>query len=488
MFARTLDATALVEREQCKSVRQATHSSFFKRHGTIAGRSEQGASGEVRAAVFAMSSRSLGALVLVTVVLVAGSTMPASAAPNRAMAARPAVVHNVPGKHNPVGKLLGIVRSHSAAKSASRAFSASPLLYNGGPVQRSSAVYSIFWIPGSYSLPAGYANLVSQYFRDVAHDSYATSNVYSSDTQYYQVTGGVKRFASYSVSYKGAFVDTNPLPPDGCPNYLLSDGSMSRNCITDAQIETEIRSVVAAHRLPVGLSSEYFVFTPQGLASCGDASALAQGGCYAPFSFNGYCAYHSSTTPNASAVLYANMPYAGTPGCSPGQSNSDPIGAVVNTVSHEHNETITDPLGNGWFDSAGNENGDKCSNSFGTPVGTSGLGTFNQVINGRDYLLQQEWSNRSNTCVQRNVFPQPTASIAYTPARPVHAKNVKFTAVADDVDDTRFNYRWILPNGNISSLRSLTYKFSYAGTKRIVLIVTDSRGDQTKVVRTVAIA
>ena len=436
-----------------------------------------------------MSFRYRAALVLATLVVVAGSATPARAASHRAPIDRPAVVRDPSGKHSRVRKLLGIVRSGGDATSALRASSSSPLLYNGGPVQQSSAVYSIFWVPGSYSLPAGYANRVSQYFRDVAHDSYRTSNVYSSDTQYYQLVGDVKRFASYSVSYKRAFVDTDPLPPNGCPNYLLFDGSMSKNCITDAQIEAEVRSVIAAHHLPVGLSSEYFVFTPQGLASCGDSSALAQGGCYAPFSFDGYCAYHSSTTDTASAVLYANMPYADISGCRYGQSpNGDPADAVVNAVSHEHNETITDPLGNGWSDRAGNENGDKCSTSLGTPIGHTGLGTFNQVINGHRYLLQREWSNRSNTCVQRNTFPQPTASIAYAPAHPAHTRNVKFTAVARDADDTVFVYRWLLPSGDISSRRNLAYRFGHPGIKRIALIVTDPRGDQIKVVRTVAIA
>ncbi len=31
----------------------------------------------------------------------------------------------------------------------------------------------------------------------------------------------------------------------------------------------------------------------------------------------------------------------------------------------------------------------------------NGFGYYNQVINGRQYLLQQEWSNRTNRCVQR---------------------------------------------------------------------------------------
>ena len=72
---------------------------------------------------------------------------------------------------------------------------------------------------------------------------------------------------------------------------------------------------------------------------------------------------------------------------------------MLSVVSHEANETITDALGNAWYDAAGYENGDKCAWNFGTQLG-GGTGThYNQVINGHHYELQQEWSNYSSRCV-----------------------------------------------------------------------------------------
>jgi hypothetical protein len=38
-------------------------------------------------------------------------------------------------------------------------------------------------------------------------------------------------------------------------------------------------------------------------------------------------------------------------------------------VSHEHNEAITDPLGNAWYDLVGYENIDKCAWNFGSQLG-----------------------------------------------------------------------------------------------------------------------
>ena len=220
-----------------------------------------------------MGRRSRGfrwAIATVALIAVVGLSAPASAS---AHAKDPVSFAG----HNPHGKFLGVVSRHPKTGSAAPAPAPPvlPLSYHGGPVQHSSAVYAIFWVPGSYSLPAGYQSTIAQYFTDVAHDSFKTSDVYASDTQYYDVTGTVQRFVSYSVSYRAAIVDANPLPGNGCPNYKLNDGSTSKNCLTDAQIANEIKSVIAARHLPTGLGAEYFVFTPPGLASCFSATALA---------------------------------------------------------------------------------------------------------------------------------------------------------------------------------------------------------------------
>jgi hypothetical protein len=417
----------------------------------------------------------------VALVAVVGLSAPASA--SSPTADRVAVA-----RHNPHGKFLGVVKNHSKTGSAAPAAPASALTYHGGPVQHSSAVYAIFWVPGLYFLPSGYQSTIAQYFTDVAHDSFKTSNVYSSDTQYYDMTGTVRRFASYSVTFRKAIPDGDPLPANGCPNYKLNDGSTSKNCLTDAQIANEIKSVIAAGHLPTGLGTEYFLFTPPGLASCISATALGQGGCYDPLAFSGYCAYHSSIGSGSTAVLYANQPYADLSGCSSGQSpNGNPADSTLNVVSHEHNETMTDPLGTAWWDSSGNENGDKCNFSFGAALGSTSHGQFNQLINGHGYWLQREWSNRTGACVQRNTFPQPTASFTFAPASPVHGAKVTFTSTSHDSDDATLTYRWVFPNGSVSTLANPTYIFGTAGTKTVTLTVFDPHGDQARIARTITV-
>jgi len=80
-------------------------------------------------------------------------------------------------------------------------------------------------------------------------------------------------------------------------------------------------------------------------------------------------------------------------------NNNAAADATISVVSHEANETITDGLGNAWYDSSGNENGDKCAYNYGTALGSINGGQYNQNIGTGHYEMQQEWSNRSSGCV-----------------------------------------------------------------------------------------
>lgn len=83
-------------------------------------------------------------------------------------------------------------------------------------------------------------------------------------------------------------------------------------------------------------------------------------------------------------------------------NNNAAADATISTTSHEANETITDPLGNAWFDLQGYENGDKCAYKYGTRLGTVNGGDYNQVIGSGKYEMQQEWSNAHSKCVLTN--------------------------------------------------------------------------------------
>jgi hypothetical protein len=277
-------------------------------------------------------------------------------------------------------------------------------------VMRTNTVYAIYWIPSGSTACAGspchvdanYESDIDQYFTDVAAASGRTDNVYSVATQYYDATGPI----SYSSSFAGSYVDTDPFPTNGCN---VGAGVV---CLTDQQIENEIQNVLTTKGWHGSTTTIFFLMTPDGVASCADGTS-------SQCSTNVFCAYHSGfTDSNDEPVIYANEPYdATTPDCWDGTSpHGDDADATINTISHEHNEAITDPWGDAWLDPSQNEIGDICAWDFGPPIqGIVGGNAYNQVINGDHYWLQQEYSNDGNICRQQYLgipvnLASPTAS------------------------------------------------------------------------------
>jgi hypothetical protein len=308
------------------------------------------------------------------------------------------------GDQNPGGHILGAVKPRSAGTVD---VAGSPnLTWHGGPVMHSTSVYSVYWAPAGYSYQAGYGASIDKYFRDVAADSGKTSNVYAVDSQYTDGSGG----AAYTSSFTSSLTDTHPYPASGC-----TDASFTSVCITDGQLQAELQSFIAANGLKTGMSTIYFVFFPIGVGSCSDSTST-----YCTYSQ--FCAYHGWIgNGDSHTILYANQPYADQPTAgsdcdiesSPNGNDAD---ATINVVSHEHNETMTDPLGNAWYDSGGYENGDKCAWTFGQQLGSTQYGSYNQAISSGHYELQQEWSNLLSACVLNAVILPPQLT-SFSPGR-----------------------------------------------------------------------
>lgn len=287
------------------------------------------------------------------------------------------------------------------------------LQYWSGAVMRTSTSYAIFWVPSGSGLSfgsnnSGYESAISQFLGDVAHDSGATSNVFGLDTQYYDTLSGGRTPIAYNSTFGGSAVATDPLPAKQC-----SDGGTSF-CVTDAQLQAEIRSVAVAKGWPQDTSHVYFIFTPSGLGSCaGGGSSIC--------AYSSYCAYHGAfSNGGTSTTLYGNMPWVyAKSGCDMGQyPNGGQADPTINVLSHEFNEAITDPVPNwGWVDASGAENGDKCAWTFGTLSGSKGA-QYDQTINGHHYYLQEEFDNASDACQMRAAATAAAPAIgSFSPAK-----------------------------------------------------------------------
>jgi hypothetical protein len=251
--------------------------------------------------------------------------------------------------------------------------------------------------------------------------------VYSLSGQYHDSTGP----AAYNSTFGGAVVATDRLPGNGCVEPDTGPGWSL--CLTGDQLQSEIVHVVRSNRLPTTGRDVYFLVTPNGLGNCefGGPDNCALGG-----SANGsFCGYHSVTSD--SAITYAVIPFNAVSGhCQsdnprPNGSTADP---VLSTLSHEHNEMITDPQANGWIDGSGNENGDLCISEFG-PGGLP----WNEVIHGGRYFIQYEWSNDSFSCQPRD----EGYGISFNgPRHPRAHKQSSFTGFARDPDGSIVNWDW----------------------------------------------
>ncbi|HTX31360.1 MAG TPA: hypothetical protein VMD09_08235 [Solirubrobacteraceae bacterium] len=334
-----------------------------------------------------------------------------------------------------IGPALGLVPpvnrqgqliAHDVASGAQ-----TPAVYHGGPVMSGGVtVHTIFWDPVGHpfqgSPGAGiptYPGLIEQFFTDVGADDGSSGactssdcNVFTIERQYGSGTtvGGVSPGA-YNVSYNpatDAVNDANPYPPqaDQC-----ASPSGTAVCLTDQEVRAEIDNVIqGTPGTPRGLTNLWIVFLPPGVDEC-----VGPGEC----GTNAFAAYHSVSDLRAHGVtIYAVAidPIIETP-VGPG---ADPEGfpdaeVTVDAISHETNEAITDPEGNGWMDPNGMEVADKCETGpqVGTPLGFASDGSpYNQVINGHQYLLQEIWSDASEGCVQSSTttttqLPLPEVSL-----------------------------------------------------------------------------
>jgi chitodextrinase len=355
----------------------------------------------------------------------------------------------------------------------------SNLDYSGGPVMPSTDNFVVVWKPASYSQNfdeggasefcgvansqgqftqtcLGYQDGLTQFFTDLAAASGQATNSDSVSTQYNDTAGhtaGGPSPGHYSGSWGGLLTDTDPYPASGCPG-APNNGV----CLTDTQIQTELQKFLSQNGEPTGsMTHEYFLVTPPGVASCLGQDSHGVWQCSGNVNSGSpnvkavFCAYHSMTA-TAGRYIYANVPDLNlVTGCDPYSSpspsgnsaddcsfetciwNQSTAEGIVSAISHEHNESLTDPEPNNawtdWGSQTGGENGDKCNNDSlddpnlvpdrsGGNDGFPQVTPYNEEINNHFYLIQREWSNDGEQCLDRwslalgEVLPAPTFILA----------------------------------------------------------------------------
>lgn len=316
-------------------------------------------------------------------------------------------------RHRFGGIVHAMKRGCQAHNTSDAAVGDPPLIWHNGPVMGTPTtgpvvVTPIYWNPAGHPIPADYQSIINGYLQGVAADSGEHTNVFSTLPDYFGSNGSIR----YRVSFGAPISDTNPLPANGCTvaandtRKIYADGSGYDACLDDNQVIAETQNVVTSHGLPVNLGHMYVMFLPKHVESCffpGKTTSAANACTINHHKSTAYCAYHSMAP---SGMVYGNLPYpiyqsnagftcssdARFPTVQAPNGNPD-ADTEVSPTSHEIMEAITDPdTSTGWYDAAGFENGDECAYVFGPTQGTAGA-LYNQVINGRHYLTQEEFSN-----------------------------------------------------------------------------------------------
>jgi hypothetical protein len=315
--------------------------------------------------------------------------------------------------------LVPAVNRHGQLGAADVASGAlTPVTYHGGPVMSGGVtVHTIFWAPSGYAFQGSpgagiptYKGLIQQFFTDVAADSGSPGtctssdcNVFTIERQYAQGTRvGQITAGSYSIGYGSAADSIDATDPYPSKADQCASPAGTAVCLTDGEIQNEVDHIVQSTGGSRGLNNLWFVFLPPGVDECIDAGACGT---------NSFAGYHSvSDVADHGVTIYAvaidpiiEAPIP--PGADP-QGYPDPE-VEIDIAAHEVNEAITDPEGSGWMDPNGFEVGDKCETGpqTGSPLGFASDGSpYDQVINGHQYLLQEEWANSDSAgnddCVQ----------------------------------------------------------------------------------------
>jgi hypothetical protein len=189
-----------------------------------------------------------------------------------------------------------------------------------------------------------------------------------------------------------------------------------------------------------------------------------------------YCGYHSQSQ---SGLLYAVIPYNAVANhCQsdnprPNQSSADP---TLSTLSHEHNETVTDPLGDAWIGSDGSEDGDLCAQYFGVSIGGSGTTAWNEQIGTGHYYLQEEWSNENGTTADFACQPRDETDpvSVHMSRRVLGDRTIKFVGAASDPDGKIVLYEWLFGDGRKALHSHATHAYTKTGAFDVVLATINS--------------
>jgi hypothetical protein len=231
--------------------------------------------------------------------------------------------------------------------------------YHGGPVMLGTVNVYYIWY-GNWS-----GNTATSILEDLA-TNIGGSPYFDINTSYFN---GAGTHVSGLATFAGSTTDS------------YSHGTS----LTDAAVAAIVSSAITNHTLPSDSNGVYFVLTS---ADVNETTGFCKS----------YCGWHDNQSVGGADIKYA---FVGNPDRCPtaceeqtvSPNNNAGADGMASIISHELEESVTDPDGNAWYDTRGNENADKCAWTFGTEFTESNGSKANVTLGPRDYLIQQNWKN-----------------------------------------------------------------------------------------------
>lgn len=259
--------------------------------------------------------------------------------------------------------------AHSSDAGAVDAGAGQLLNQGAGEVMTAPLNVYLFWY-GQWDTSS--QNLVISYINGVDQTPY-----YDIVKQYYQETDAGRTATTNKISVAGSFSSGytygQSLVDGNIPRIVL-DGITNNNLVPDPNAFYVVLT-------------DKFVSNTSGFCTtvCGWHTHTNIGGVDIKYAFIGdpiVCLEAGTCIPSffkASAV--------------PSPNNDVEADSTINVLDHELMEIITDPDQNAWRFPNGDEIGDACSWNFGTVFSADNGGTYNIVSSGKQFLVQQLWSN-----------------------------------------------------------------------------------------------
>ena len=285
--------------------------------------------------------------------------------------------------------VLGAPVTGRAPAAGSTAAAASPISYHGGPVMSSLSKVVIIWY-GNWKQTNKTDTAAGQ---QIIRDAIWGMAQQNATNNYSGITTG------YSSSL-GQYTQTGGTPVSQASSANIVEFTQAASATYGGQTLTDAK-VFALVKAFAGAGDPNAIYLVLSSSDIKESSGF----------LTSYCGWHSYGTIGANKVKFGFIgnPNRNLAACSVQSTSPNGnagVDAMVSVIAHELVETVTDPLLNAWYNSAGSENSDMCSWTFGSRLQLTGGAYWNvtlptqpgQPVGTRNYLLQRQLGVNDSKC------------------------------------------------------------------------------------------